>query len=76
MFSECDSEALGEKRHTVGYLVSGMLGESHCCPLKEALLRLLGSVTVYGQMGKAGFKSHHTWNDNGCGMDGLLLPLS
>ena len=51
-------------------MVSGMLGESHCFPLKEALLRLLGPVTVYGQMGKADFKSHHTWNDNGMHPDG------
>lgn len=32
----------------MGYLISGMLVESHCFPLKEALLGLLESVTVYG----------------------------
>lgn len=31
----------------VGGLISGMLIESHCFLLKEALLGLLGSVTVY-----------------------------
>lgn len=42
MFSKCDFEARRGGRHTVGYLVSGVLGESHCFPLKEALLSLQG----------------------------------
>lgn len=63
----------------MGYLVSGLLGESHCFPLKEALLSLLGSVTVYDQMGEAAIKVTTlgmttectlTADKASCGMDG------
>lgn len=70
----------------MGYLVSGVLGGSHCFPLKEALLSLLGSVTtVYDQMGEVDIKVTMfgmttectlTADKASCGMDGMLLPLS
>lgn len=68
----------------MGYLVSGMLGESHCFLLKEALLSLLGSVqymvTWERQTSKVttlGMTTECilTADKASCGMDGMLLPL-